>query len=220
MKVSGELHALATLTPGKEPLVRIGYEAGWAPEPFWTRWWREKFPVPAGKKIKMVLCITKHHVMKRILCLNHAIMTSGSGGTAPRIFKLSTRWKWVFSFTAQTLGPLGRTARFMLDTRLGERGAEVGRKKNFPAPNRNQTSVVQPISLSLYWTTPIHFNISRRRHHHHTHARARVVCERTRVCSFGGQNYLAFQFVSIRTYRNPPYNVVAKQINQEIQKQI
>jgi hypothetical protein len=23
-------------------------EAWWAPEPVWTRWWIEKFPVPAG----------------------------------------------------------------------------------------------------------------------------------------------------------------------------
>jgi hypothetical protein len=25
-------------------------EAGWAPQPFWTRWWREKFPAPAGNR--------------------------------------------------------------------------------------------------------------------------------------------------------------------------
>jgi len=37
MEVSGQLHAPAALPPGKEPLVPIGYEAGWAPEPFWTR---------------------------------------------------------------------------------------------------------------------------------------------------------------------------------------
>jgi hypothetical protein len=37
-------------TPGKEPLVPIGEEAGWAPEPFWTRLWREKFPAPAGNR--------------------------------------------------------------------------------------------------------------------------------------------------------------------------
>jgi hypothetical protein len=28
---SGQLHALATLPPGKEPLVPTGEEAGWAP---------------------------------------------------------------------------------------------------------------------------------------------------------------------------------------------
>jgi hypothetical protein len=43
MEVSGQLHAPAALPPGKELLVPIGEEAGWAPEPFWTWWWREKF---------------------------------------------------------------------------------------------------------------------------------------------------------------------------------
>jgi hypothetical protein len=30
----GQLHAPAVLPPGKEPLVSIGYEVRWAPEPF------------------------------------------------------------------------------------------------------------------------------------------------------------------------------------------
>jgi hypothetical protein len=47
MEVSSQLHAPATLPPGKEPLLPIGYEAGWASEPFGTRWCREKFPAPA-----------------------------------------------------------------------------------------------------------------------------------------------------------------------------
>jgi len=32
---------------GKEPLVPIEYEAGWAPELVWTWWQREKFTTPA-----------------------------------------------------------------------------------------------------------------------------------------------------------------------------
>jgi hypothetical protein len=44
MEVNGQLHAPAALPPGKEALVPIGQEAGWNPEPFWTWWWREKFP--------------------------------------------------------------------------------------------------------------------------------------------------------------------------------
>jgi len=31
MEVSGQLHAPAALTPGKETLVPIGYETGWVP---------------------------------------------------------------------------------------------------------------------------------------------------------------------------------------------
>jgi hypothetical protein len=48
MEVSGQFHAPAALPQGKEPLVSIGKEAGWAPEPVWMQWWRVKFPVPAG----------------------------------------------------------------------------------------------------------------------------------------------------------------------------
>jgi len=36
MEASGQLHTLATLPPGKELLVPIGEEAGWASEPVWT----------------------------------------------------------------------------------------------------------------------------------------------------------------------------------------
>jgi len=36
--VSSELHALAVLPPGKEPLVPIGLEIEWASEPLRARW--------------------------------------------------------------------------------------------------------------------------------------------------------------------------------------
>jgi hypothetical protein len=38
MEVSEKLHAPAALSPGKEFLVSIGQEAGWAPEPVWKLW--------------------------------------------------------------------------------------------------------------------------------------------------------------------------------------
>jgi hypothetical protein len=44
MEVSGQLHVLAALTPGKEALISIGSEAGWAPELVWMQWQREKIP--------------------------------------------------------------------------------------------------------------------------------------------------------------------------------
>jgi hypothetical protein len=33
MEVSGEIHAVTALFPGKKPLVPIVYEAEWTPEP-------------------------------------------------------------------------------------------------------------------------------------------------------------------------------------------
>jgi hypothetical protein len=41
MKVSGQIHAPAVLTPGKEPPVPIG-ESEWTPEPVWTLWRRRE----------------------------------------------------------------------------------------------------------------------------------------------------------------------------------
>jgi hypothetical protein len=50
MEVGGQLHAPAALPPGKDPR----YEAGWAPQPVWTRCLREKFPASAGIRTPIV----------------------------------------------------------------------------------------------------------------------------------------------------------------------
>jgi hypothetical protein len=42
MEVSSQLHALATLSLGKEPPVPIGYDAGWAQELVLTLWRRRR----------------------------------------------------------------------------------------------------------------------------------------------------------------------------------
>jgi hypothetical protein len=42
MEVIGQPHSPAALSPEKEPLISIGYDAGSAPEPVWTLWSREK----------------------------------------------------------------------------------------------------------------------------------------------------------------------------------
>jgi hypothetical protein len=52
--MSGRLHALAALTPGKEPPVPIGQEAGWAPESVWT-WWSLEMERLDFKKINYLL---------------------------------------------------------------------------------------------------------------------------------------------------------------------
>jgi hypothetical protein len=54
MEVSGQLHAPAALPQGKIPPVPIGYEAGWTPDPIWTRLRREKFPALAGNRTAIV----------------------------------------------------------------------------------------------------------------------------------------------------------------------
>jgi hypothetical protein len=46
--VSGQLHTLAALPPGKEPSVPIGYEVGLTPESVWTTW--RKFLTPLHQK--------------------------------------------------------------------------------------------------------------------------------------------------------------------------
>jgi hypothetical protein len=45
------------------------------------------------------LCWTKHHSMKT---------DWGSGGIAPRILDLGTRWRWVVNFTPRSLYPRER----------------------------------------------------------------------------------------------------------------
>jgi hypothetical protein len=41
---------VVSFTPRPLYPVSIVWEAEWAPEPFCTRWWREKFPAPAGNR--------------------------------------------------------------------------------------------------------------------------------------------------------------------------
>jgi hypothetical protein len=43
----------------------------------------------------------------------------GGGGIAPRILNLSTRWRWVVSFTPQPLYHRGKSLRYRLERRLG-----------------------------------------------------------------------------------------------------
>jgi len=42
-----------------------------------------------------------------------------SGIIAPRILDLSTRWRWVVSFTPRPLYPQGKSSRYPLHRRLG-----------------------------------------------------------------------------------------------------
>jgi hypothetical protein len=81
-----------------------------------------------GKKLTLCLCLTKDHAMK---------MYWGSGGIAPRIFDLSTRWRWVVSFTTRPLYPQRKNPRYPLDRRLGgprSRSGCSGEEKNSQPP--------------------------------------------------------------------------------------
>jgi len=58
---------------------------------------------------KLSLCLTNHHAMK---------MYWGSGGVAPRILNLGTRWRQKVSFTLQPLCPRGKSHRYHFVRRL------------------------------------------------------------------------------------------------------
>jgi hypothetical protein len=61
MEVSGQLQTLAALPPEKEPLVPIGYEAGWAPGRVWTPWSIRKFLVPARNQTPAIQPVACHY---------------------------------------------------------------------------------------------------------------------------------------------------------------
>jgi hypothetical protein len=97
-------------------------------------------------KVKLSLCLTKHHPMKTYW---------GSRGIAPRILDIGTRWRWVVSFTPWPLYPQGKSLLYPLDRRLGEPQSRSGRggeeKNSLPtAGNRTlepQSSSPQPSAI-------------------------------------------------------------------------
>lgn len=54
--MNGQLRALATLVLGKEPLLPIEYEVGWALELAWTLWWRERSLAHPGMEPRFLGC--------------------------------------------------------------------------------------------------------------------------------------------------------------------
>jgi len=93
-------------------------------------------------KVKLSLCFTKYQALKTYLV---------SGGIAPRIFHLSTRWRWVVSFLPRPLYPRGKSPRCRLCRRLGgpqSRSGHSGGKKTMPLPG------IEP--RSLHWLSYPH----------------------------------------------------------------
>jgi hypothetical protein len=68
MEVNGQLHVPSALPSGKLPPVRIGYEAGWAPEFVWTLWRRANSCI-AGNWTRADQHIARCHKMKTELNL-------------------------------------------------------------------------------------------------------------------------------------------------------
>jgi hypothetical protein len=69
MEVNGQLHVPADLPPRIVPLISIGWETVWGPEPVWTPWWREKFPASAGTQTPIIQPVTQRYTteLSRIL---------------------------------------------------------------------------------------------------------------------------------------------------------
>jgi hypothetical protein len=78
---------------------------------------------------KVPVLLTEHRTMKTYW---------GSGGIAPHILELSTRWRWVVTFTLRSLYPQGKSPCYPLDRRLGglqSRCGRGGKEKNLqPLP--------------------------------------------------------------------------------------
>jgi hypothetical protein len=81
-----------------------------------------------GRKIKLSLCLTKHHAMKAYWGVEVYLHT---------FFDLGTRWRRVVSFTPQPLYPQGKSPLYPLDRRLGgpqSRSGRGGEDKNSQPP--------------------------------------------------------------------------------------
>jgi hypothetical protein len=59
MEMSNQLHAPASLLPGKQPPIPVGEETAWAPERIWTLWSTEKSLVSAGNRTPTVQSVTR-----------------------------------------------------------------------------------------------------------------------------------------------------------------
>jgi hypothetical protein len=93
-------------------------------------------------KVKLSLCLTKHHAMKTYW---------GSGCIAPLILDLGTRWRWVVIFTPGRFTPRERApGTHWMGGRVGL-GAVLDAvvKRKIPSPRREsnpRTPIIQPVA--------------------------------------------------------------------------
>jgi hypothetical protein len=83
----------------------------------------------------------------------------GSGGIAPHILDLGTRWRWVFSFTPWLLYSQGKNPRYPLDRRLGGLQSQSGcngKEKNSQPLLALEPLITQPIVIPLSYSSSSH----------------------------------------------------------------
>jgi hypothetical protein len=107
------------------------------------------FDVKVKVQVKRSLCLTKHYAMKAYW---------GSGGIAPRILDLGTRWSWVVSFTPRPLCHQGQSPRRPLVTRLDgpQCRLDAVAKRKIPSPrleSNPRSPIFQPIAQ--WYTTEL-----------------------------------------------------------------
>jgi hypothetical protein len=72
-----------------------------------------------------------------------------SGGIAPRIIDIGSRWRWVVSFTPRPLYPQGKSPLYPLDRRLGgpqSRSGRGGEEKNSQHIPGLEPPIIQPVA--------------------------------------------------------------------------
>jgi hypothetical protein len=90
--------------------------------------------------------LTEYHAMKTYW---------GSGGIAPRIHDLGTRWRWVVSFTPRPLYTQGKSPWYPLDRRAPEPFWTQWWREKFPAPSGTRTPDHSVRNPALYrWAIP------------------------------------------------------------------
>jgi hypothetical protein len=93
-------------------------------------------------KVKLSLCLTKHHAMKTYW---------GSGGIAPRIIDLGTRWWWWSASHPGRFTPMERApGTHGIGGWVGPRAVlDAVVKRNIPCPSRESNPripIVQPVA--------------------------------------------------------------------------
>jgi hypothetical protein len=108
-----------------------------------------KVKVKVKGKVAPVIFLTKHHAMKGCWV---------SGGIAPRIVDLGTRWRWVVSFTTRPLNPQGKNPWCPLYRRLGGPWTRWWREK-FPTHAGTRTPNHPTCSPVLYHWARVRVNL-------------------------------------------------------------